>query len=340
MRILIILASGIGNSILFSPTLVAIRKNFINAEIDVFAYKKSFAEPFTGSNLVNTIFYMDGLNTIFRLRKRKYDVSITAFPSNRWQFNLFAFFVGAKKRVTHKYKTCGVKTLSFLQNYKIVVNEKIHDVEQNLQLLEAIGAERPSKPELYFFLDEEDDAFGEKYIKDNFIENNVIIGIHVGCNKLQKFRRWPKENFIELINKISFMNKNCIIFAGPDDYDDTKYIYDKLEYKTNVRLIANEKFKRVAAVIKRCTYFICTDSGLGHTAAALGVKTFAIFGPAVWSRTAPYGNKSKYIIAKDISCSPCSRYPFYSSSSKIDCKNQYKCLSAVKVSDVLQIVFK
>jgi ADP-heptose:LPS heptosyltransferase len=45
-KILIILASGIGNSILFGPTLKALRKNKPDAQIDIFAYKKAFAEPF------------------------------------------------------------------------------------------------------------------------------------------------------------------------------------------------------------------------------------------------------------------------------------------------------
>ena len=135
MKILVILASGIGNSILFGPTLKEIRKNHPQARIDLFVTKKAFAEPFTQSNLINKVYSYNGVKTLIELRKQKYDTSITAFPSNRWQFNLFAFIVGAKLRITHAYKVGKIKTLSFLQNKKTlakIINGIDEGVDENL----------------------------------------------------------------------------------------------------------------------------------------------------------------------------------------------------------------
>ncbi len=38
--------------------------------------------------------------------------------------------------------------------------------------------------------------------------------------------------------------------------------------------------------MKKCSLFVCNDTGVLHVAAALGVKTFAVFGkgsPALWN---------------------------------------------------------
>src|SRR3989344_5606965 len=167
MKILIILASGIGNSILFSPTLKQLRKSLPNAQIDLFAYKPAFAEPFKGSNLSNNIINYQGPSTLLRLRKQHYDISITAFPSNKWQFNVFAFLVGAKQRITHSYKVGRISTLSFLQNRKILANENLHDVEQNLNLLKLLNIKAPKKRELFFQISKDNEKWANNFIKEN-----------------------------------------------------------------------------------------------------------------------------------------------------------------------------
>lgn len=334
MKILVILASGIGNSVLFGPSLKIIRENYQEAEIDIFSFKESFAAPFAGSEIVNKIFYFEGVKTILNLRKQKYDISITAFPSNKWQFNVFAFLVGAKKRVTHEYDVGKVRTLSILQNAKVHVDKNIHDVEQNLNLLKTIGIEINKTPDTFFYIECENKVYAQNIIKINNLEKSFIVGIHSGCNMNQKGKRWSTNNFVELIDKICDSGKKCLLFTGPDEMEDTKFIYEKVRNKSKVVLINENNLKNVAALIKLCHCFLSNDSGLAHIAGAMGVRTVAISGPAMWTRTAPVGSNSSYIKAEMIECSPCLKYPFESTSSKIKCKYNYKCLTEIKVDDV------
>lgn len=336
MKILVILASGIGNSILFGPALKIIRNNYQEAEIDIFSFKESFAAPFAGSEIVDKIFYFEGVKTILNLRKQKYDISITAFPSNKWQFNALAFLVGAKKRVTHAYDVSKIRTLSFLQNHKVHVDKDIHDIEQNLNLLKAIGIEINEKPDTFFYIENKNEVYANNIIKSNNLEKCFIVGIHSGCNISQKGKRWSTKYFVELIDKICDSGKKCLLFTGPDEVEDTKFIQEKIRNKLEVVLINEANLKNVAALIKQCHCFLSNDSGLGHIAGAMGVKTVAISGPAMWTRTAPAGHNSSYITAKNIKCSPCLKYPFASTSSKIKCKYNYKCLTEIKVDDVYQ----
>jgi len=182
MKILVILASGIGNTVLFTPTLICLRKNFPDSKIDLFSHKNAFTEPIKNSGLINNIYIFKGLKTLLTLRKNGYDLSITAFPSNKWQFNLFAYIAGAKKRITHSYKMNMFKTLSFFQNEQIPVDEKIHDVEQNMNLLKPLGIDTSAEPrELLFYTSHEDNQFASQWLSDKKISSDdFIIGIHSG----------------------------------------------------------------------------------------------------------------------------------------------------------------
>ena len=124
-RVLVILGSGIGNSILFSPALRALRTGLPEAQIDLLAYRPAFAEPFAGTKLADNIHSYKGPATVAMLRKQRYDISITAFPSNKWQFNLFAWAVGAKTRITHSYSSGRLSTLGFLQNRSVPAEESL-----------------------------------------------------------------------------------------------------------------------------------------------------------------------------------------------------------------------
>jgi len=303
-KILIILASGIGNSILFGPTLKALRDNMPEAQIDIFAYKKIFASPFTGSNLVDDVIYFEGIKTIFELRRRKYDISITAFPSNRWQFNVFAFLVGAKKRVTHSYKVKKFRALSFLQNCKIAADEKLHDVEQNLNLLKLLNIKIPKKKEVFFYTTKENEKYAENFLNKNKLKNAYLIGVHPGAGPF-KFKIAPLEKFVELINKYKRKNSKILIFGGKDD-QEIKLKLNKL--LDNKAFILTNNIKDVAALIKKCSLFISNDTGLMHIATtSKKTKVIALFNGTNLTRTAPYTKNRIIIILQKNKL----KYPFY-----------------------------
>ncbi|RLG13732.1 hypothetical protein DRN69_05110 [Candidatus Pacearchaeota archaeon] len=339
-KILVISLSGIGNTILFTPFLNSLRENYPQTEIDFLTLNQGMADVVSGSNLVDNIFVLSKkpfriLKTIWRLRKKHYDYSVTAFPSNKWQFNMLAFLIGAKNRITHKYKCCRLRTLSFLQNKKIPAIEGIHDVEQNMNLLKVFGI-NPENEErkLTFSISEEDKKFAEDFLRQNCLENKFLVGIHPGCNKDNKYRRWPKEYFVKLINYLTEKEKNSLLFFGPDEVEEVIWIHNNINDKSKVFLIGEKNLKNVGALIAKCKVFISTDSGLGHGATALRIPTLAIFGPAQVLRTSPYGKYGHYI-SLNLPCSPCLKYPFHSTSSKIKCNRNFECLRNIKVEDVI-----
>ena len=186
-----------------------------------------------------------------------------------------------------------------------------------MSLLKAlnIDPEMESK-ELIFSLSKEDEKYAEDWFKKNSLKQPL--GIHPGCDKKQKYRRWPKEYFVELINRLT-KNNNILLFAGPDEIEEVTWIYNNSSNKNKIFLIKEKNLNYVGALIKRCKLLISSDSGLGHIAAALKVHAFAIFGPAMASRTRPYGKYGHYI---SLGLPPTLKYPFYSTSSKVKDEKQ------------------
>ncbi len=126
MNIVVISLAGIGNTLLATPAIKLLRERSPEAKITLLVSQKVCRELLEGSPYVDEILVFENkdiikklaekLRFILMLRKRRFDVSITVFPSNRIEYNLFAFLVGARKRITHKYQVGRYSTLAFLQN--------------------------------------------------------------------------------------------------------------------------------------------------------------------------------------------------------------------------------
>lgn len=309
MKILVILASGIGNSILFSPTLLALRKKFPKAKIDIFSYKKQFAEPFRDDPLINGVYYYNGLSTILKLKNHKYDISITAFPSNKWQFNLFAFLIGAKKRLTHSYCVGGWRTFSFLQNLKISADENLHDIDQNLNLLKLLNIAIAKNKRLIFQLNKKNRNFAEDFIKKNNLRDSYLMGVHPGSGPL-KFKMSPLNKFIELIKRYYRRNATILIFGGSEEKEIKENLKNSLKHPS---FIIDAPLKDTAALIKKCNLFITNDTGLMHIAStSKKTKIIALFNGTNPIRTSPYTKNSQVIILRSNKL----KYPFYSTKAE------------------------
>ena len=313
MKILVILASGIGNSILFSPVISALKKNHPHSQIDIFAYNYVFAEPFRGSDLVDRIYYFEGFKTILKLKKQKYDVSITAFPSNKWQFNLFAFLVDAKERLTHSYEIGRIKTLSFLQNKKIPADEKLHDVEQNLNLLKMLNLPILGDKMVFFKILEENELFAQDFIKKNHLNGKYLIGIHPGSGNIE-YKIAPLEKFSEIVRREINTNSAILLFGSKDERKIKEELKSILEKNNKNPIYTIEtSLKNTASLIKKCDIFISNDTGLMHIAStSKNTKIIALFNGTNLIRTRPYAKNAELVILSENKL----RYPFWNTSAK------------------------
>jgi heptosyltransferase-2 len=334
-RILINALPGIGDALMFTPALKFLKESIPDSEIDVMVMYKSVEDIYKRIPLVNKVFYHDflkespfsSLNFVLSLRN-KYDYSINIYPTNRKEYNIINLLVGAEKRAGVTYLNLNKREFGFLNNIKILEDDKFHNVEHNIKLVEKLIEKKCDDISgLIFPLTDSDIQFSNKFIDENNLSNEkLLIGIHAGSSTLKNHinKRWSPEKFAELSKiLISEFNAFVMIFGGPDEID----LKEKIKSLTDSERIISVNTKsmaQTAALIKRCGLFISNDTGLMHTAAAMQTNTAAIFGPTNTNLIKPW-NVNHIILSLDLDCQPC----FYNSPNPLKCYRddvQFKCL--------------
>jgi heptosyltransferase-2 len=309
MKILVILASGIGNSILFGPALRAIREKDSSWEIHAFAYLPAFASPFIYSDLVDRFIHYEGIATSLALRKEKYDVSICAFPSKRPIYNVLSYIVGAEKRITHSYRSGGVMSMNWLQNARVPADEALHDVEQNLNLLSRLGIEKPTAPQVFFSIPEESNKAAQDFLSGRGLVGRHLVGAHPGAGALS-WKRAPISEFLKRIEQERTANSEIIIFGGAEERQEKEELRDALGERAQ---IFEGSLHDTAALIRRCNAFVTNDTGLMHIAStSSATRVVALFNGTNPRRTRPCTQNSEIVVLKETIL----KYPFSSMSPK------------------------
>lgn len=346
MKILVLALSGIGDALMFSPTISLIRKHLPDAEIDILCMFKGVKEIYEHNPKINRIIYFNfmkegffkSLFFLINLRK-KYDVTFNVYPSNRKEYNIISFMIGAYKRFAVQYLRMDFINLGFLNNYRIIENDFLHNVEENLNLgryfLEDNNTliEEDDYPlEIYF--DEYSIQTGLIWLENNQIKKeDFVIGFHAGCATLKNHikRRWEPEKFAELGSKLIEKYKSKILlFGGPDEYELNEKINSMMSNQAVI--VKTDSLLQTASIMRRCNLFVTNDSALMHIASALKLNVIAIFGPTNTIYVHPY--KTNYEIARlTLDCQPC----FYYSPKPLICSRkdvQFKCIKELTVDIV------
>ncbi len=229
MKILVIALSGIGDALMFTPALKLLRKNLPNTEIDALVMYKGAQEIYSSNPNISKIIHFNFIEEgaiksfkfLLQLRK-KYDASINVYPSNRKEYNLISFIIGAKQRVGAVYLRKDKSCFGFLNNVRVLENDKVHNVQTNIKLCEAlIGKKLNEEPPLEFTISEQEKKSASNYLKEIGIEENeLVIGFHPGCATLKNHikRRWEPEKFAELGKKLIKDHKaRILMFGGPEE---------------------------------------------------------------------------------------------------------------------------
>lgn len=343
MKILIIALSGIGDALMFTPALKLLKKNLPDAEIDALVMYKGAQEIFASNENLNNVIHFDFIGKGFlssfkfliKLRK-KYDASVNVYPSNRKEYNLINYLIGAKQRAGAVYLRKDKVNLGFLNNIRVVENDSVHNVQTNIKLCEAlVGKKLHEEPQLDFSLSKEDIRVADSFLSDaGIIENELVIGFHPGCATLKNHikRRWEPEKFAELGKKlINNHSAKILIFGGPDE-NELKEQIKSIINSEKVHIVNAESLTKSSAIMKRCNFFVTNDSSQMHIAAALGLKVIAIIGPTNQYYIHPWKTEHQ-IVTLNLDCSPC----FFYSPKPLICTRtdvRFKCIKELTVDMV------
>jgi len=349
MKILVNALSGIGDALMFTPSLKLLKEAYPESEVHALVMFKAVKDFYERNKNVNKVFYFDflsegylkSLKFLFSLRG-KYDISINVYPSNRKEYNVINFLIGAKKRTAVKYLRKDFTNLGFLNNVRTLENDLLHNVQSNIKLCESLTKHKlTDETPLSFPLDKHDFEFANELLKKlNINDQDLVVGFHPGSATLknQANRRWEPEKFAVLGKKLIENNKiKILIFGGPTEDELKKNIVKQINLP-NAFSVSSHNLTESAAVMKRCNVFVTNDSSLMHIASALQLKVVAIIGPTNPNYIYPWKTEHK-IVSLNLDCAPCF---IYSPRSLICSRNdvKFKCIRELDVERVYSAVEK
>lgn len=330
-RILVIKLAGIGDGLLITPALRALRETYPNATIDLLT-RHIPAQVLQSWDVLNDIIVINprpegtSLNQKFtptqrlgllgkllkRLREKRYDAVLLLHHllplQRRLTFQTLTLVTGAKWRI-------GLDNgHGWFLNVKVEDNGfgARHEAEHYLAVAEAIGATIQDK-RLYIPLlhTERQQARDIVYdTNDPDEQQGPIIAMHPGCSILSTARRWAPERFARLADTLYHdFGGQLLLLGGPDEAPIREEVIRAMRSTMPVRsLSGKESIKLTAAIIEQCDLFVGNDSGLMHLATAVDTPTVAIFGLTNHKAWGPYtgdipGRAS--IVRLDLPCMPC-----------------------------------
>ena len=348
-RILVFAYHGLGNFIMYTPALKLLRERYPEARIDLQVGNNTGCEEvLAGTNLFDNIYNLPfgagskaWIKRALEIRGTGYDLTINEFHSHSWRLALLVATSRAPFRAGHITSPGWPRRFSrysFIFNLPVRMREDEHEVERYLDLALAAGAPALAiaDAEPFIHLTDADRKFAEEFLS-RASEGAVsgIIGVQPGTSPTMRWKQWPIDRYRKLIERLLADDSQSLIvlFGSAGEADMIKEMAAGLGPRVAIAA-GKTSVKQVAALIKRCDLLICNDSGLMHTAVAVGTPVAAIYGPTDINRTAPLGS-SHMVIRHSLPCSPCFKLE---GDEQVHLCPHHDCLMTITPDEVYQII--
>jgi predicted lipopolysaccharide heptosyltransferase III len=307
-RILVIRFHLIGDVLLVTPLLEALRRRFPDSHIAMLTDSPA-SEVIKGHPAVNELIVYsskagksrltltdlaEGLRALRLIRRRRFDLVINLHPG--WRGAIASWFSGAACRVGYDRHR---KTNSY---YTVLVPYRPgnrYRVDYLMDTLRAIGLDAEAGPPSMHISDE-DREFVRPYVEDG---DGPIVAVHPGRPQTRK--NWMTDRFAAVADALASKYGARVIFVGaPAESERVDQIMGAMQ-QPSLSLAGKLSLKQLGALLERSDLFIGIDSAPLHIASAVGTPTVALFGfsdPVEWN---PPGARH-IVIHKPLPDHPCN----------------------------------
>jgi lipopolysaccharide heptosyltransferase II len=327
-KILVLQLNQLGDTLVFTPAMRALKKSLPNSRIDVLANEMTSQIykycPYVDGiwEVGNPLFALKTLAILRKLRRENYDLGILDAAQRAFRFNVISFLTGASERVGFDWDGRGI-----FNTINVPFEDK-HFIDVNLDLMRALGA-KADGDNMEIWSRKEDSDYVKRLLRENgILEDDLLICVNVSSKEPAKF--WITERWAHLADLLTEKLDARIVFTGvPNDRRLVEPIINRMNYQ-GIDFVGKTSLHQFAALLRRSNLCITVDSGPMHAAAAVGTPLVALMSgtnyPYKWD---PKTNNS-IIIRKEVPCSGCRKsicpYP------------DHPCMSLIFVNDVMNAV--
>ncbi|MCR4881740.1 MAG: glycosyltransferase family 9 protein [bacterium] len=307
-KVLLINFGGIGDEILFFPTIKSVKQTYPNAKIYLAMEKRSKSAKHL-CPYINNVFCLDiksKFKKYFEIMKfligvwvRNFDVVISSGSSPMVAFLLF--LTGIKQR----YGYNSGKWSERLLTKTTPLNKNQYAADMYHDLIKTVN------PDAVCSIPEITDVKPPEITKEK-----PVILIHPGVSlmsiKKNIIKGWSVKRWAALIDMLLETKEYNVLLAGGKDDKET---IDQILFILNATRTDYSDFKNMygqtksiqdfIALMKIADVMICVDSAPLHMAIASNVPVIALFGPTDENLLVPKRDNIRVLTVKDLACRPC-----------------------------------
>jgi heptosyltransferase III len=279
MNILLLQLKRIGDLILTTPSIAALREKFPDANLSL-VVSPAVTELLPAISGIDKVYTIRGkTNDAFdwiALSLGRFDYCLDFTRNDRSAF--LTFLSGARKRVTSDHPKLRMKMRA--KSYNEFVDAPVgslHTVDYHLSLLKALGIEDASRT-IRLALPETIVQQAEQLLAAAQVGDDFVI-FHPGSARTEKF--WEPNRWAEVIDQCAREGGiRCVITGGRSPLEQAQISAIKAATKSDVvDLSGKTTLLTLAALVRKARLLVTVDSAPMHFAAAWGTPQVVLFGP-------------------------------------------------------------
>lgn len=357
--------AGLGNFIMATPMVLAIRREFPDAKIYLLSWSSygtdqvfsaPILDPCVNKNLrkvegeiIDGMFLLNPSATLlekirFFLQLRSYRVEtglilFDACPAFVWWG--FAL-TGCRWIAGHTMDALGFQMgwTRQVMDFAIEVNIEAHETDIHFDLLECYLTQRALMPKggkLARFYETHVDA-GERNLLAAFgleVGKYIVVQLSAANARFKTPKLWSRSRWATVIAALEARGETVVL---PGD-ENEKSLVDEFvaEYglQKTVNIAGRTTVKEISTIIKFAKLLLVHDSGLMHIGNAHGTPLIALYGPTDWNFTMPKAPSSR-IFHRDLVCQPCMAKMAKDEKQALkECPISVRCMSDISPEMVL-----
>jgi lipopolysaccharide heptosyltransferase II len=306
-KVLLVRLRSIGDTVLATPSLTALRRFLPNAEIDILV--ENWVAPLLDEHPnLNKVVMLERnslaarARTAREIRASRYDVVYNLHGGTT--ATLLTRASGARHRIGYaSYQYAQLHNHQAPSPLLLWDQPQTHSVEQQLALLGWTGVPVTDRPATQLAITAGASLAIEQRLQGAGLEEQKLALIHPAAAFATK--QWPTEKFARIVEFLWEAGFASIAIAGPGESG----VLNELVSNSSVPVATFDlSLPEVTALAARSQLFVGNDSGIAHIAAAAGTPSVVIFGSSNIAHWRPWNRAPAEVVFEEMSCQPCHGY--------------------------------
>lgn len=335
-RVLVVRLRSVGDAVLSTPSLHALRRFLPGARIDVLL-EDWVAPLLEGSTDV------DRIVTVRRKSKRSRLLVARALRAEGYDvaYNLHGGSTAALlTRATGARHRVGYATYSYasLHNHcappasELWGREKTHSVEQQLALLGWTGVPVTDRPATRLAVTPEASASVARRLSEAGLEEGRAFALIHPAAAFET-KTWAARNFARVVEHLA---ERGIVSVAVVARGESKVIEEvRAGSRSPLAGFDDLSLPELTALASRARVFVGNDSGVAHVAAAVCVPSVVVFGSSNVAHWRPWARVASEVVREEMPCAPCPGY----TCSEFDEPQCIRRVSVERVTAAIERVF-